>query len=172
MALPRTLIDPKRIYLEPGVRAYERGREVLARYPDAELVEVASHWKIPELFADRELASDWLRMKREVLVLGVKKGLSMRPNGRSADFIAPSSSNGCAMACSYCYVARRRATRTESRVFVNIDEIAASSTGTPGGSSDESPAPNSIDPGRTGCVPTSARTADLSLDCDGVRQRP
>jgi hypothetical protein len=45
------------------VREFERGREVLARFPDAELVEVASHWKIPELFADPELAPDWLRMK-------------------------------------------------------------------------------------------------------------
>ena len=75
MALPRSLIEPKRIYLEPAVREYERGREVLARFPGAELVEVASHWKIPELFADKELAADWLRLKREVLVLGVKKGL-------------------------------------------------------------------------------------------------
>ncbi len=92
MALPRTLIDPKRIYLESAVRSYAHGREVLARYPDAELVEVASHWKIPELTADPDLAANWLRMKRDVLVLGVKKGLAMRPNGRSADFIAPSSS--------------------------------------------------------------------------------
>ncbi len=45
------------------MREFERGREVLARFPDAELVEVASHWKIPELFADPELAPDWLRMK-------------------------------------------------------------------------------------------------------------
>jgi spore photoproduct lyase family protein len=169
MALPRTLIDPKRIYLEPGVRAFERGREVLARYPDAELVEVASHWKIPELFADRELASDWLRMKREVLVLGVKKGLSMRPNGRSADFIAPSSSNGCAMACSYCYVPRRKGYANPVSVFVNIDEIAGSIArharrlGT-------KPEPNSIDP--IDWVYDLGENGDLSLDAtvsDNVR---
>jgi spore photoproduct lyase len=99
MALPLTLIDPKRIYLEPSVPEYPRGREVLARFPMAELIEVASHWKIPEL-QDPALAEDWLKVKREALVLGVKKGMQMRPNGRSADFIAPSSSNGCAMACA------------------------------------------------------------------------
>lgn len=33
MALPRSLIDPKLIYLEPAVRAYPRGRKVLARSP-------------------------------------------------------------------------------------------------------------------------------------------
>jgi spore photoproduct lyase len=101
MSLPRTLIDPKLIYLEPAVRGYPRGREVLARFPGAELVEVASHWNIPQL-ADPALAGDGLKAKRDTLVLGVKKGMQMRPNGRSADFIAPSSSNGCAMACAYC----------------------------------------------------------------------
>ena len=99
--MARALIEPKLIYLEPAVRDYARGRDVLDRFPDASQVEVASHWRIPEL-SDPALAEDWLRVKREILVLGVKKGLAMRPNGRSADFIAPSSSNGCAMACAYC----------------------------------------------------------------------
>jgi hypothetical protein len=83
MALPRTLIDPKLIYMEPAVRDYPRGREVLARFHDAKLVEVASHWNIPQL-ADPALAEDWLKVKRDTLVLGVKKGVGMRPNGRSA----------------------------------------------------------------------------------------
>ena len=81
MSLPRTLIDPKLIYLEPAVRGYPRGREVLARFPGAELVQVASHWNIPQL-ADPALAGDGLKAKRDTLVLGVKKGMQMRPNGR------------------------------------------------------------------------------------------
>jgi spore photoproduct lyase len=122
MALPRALIDPKLIYLEPAIRDYQRGLEVLARFPNAELVEVESHWKIAQL-ADPALAEDWLRVKRDTLVLGVKKGLQMRPNGRSADFIAPSSSNGCAMACAYCYVGRRKGYANPISIFVNIDDI-------------------------------------------------
>ena len=82
MALPKALIEPKLIYLEPIVREYPRGREVLSRFPHAELVEVASHWNIPQL-ADPALAGDWLRVKRDTLVLGVKKSLAIRPNGRS-----------------------------------------------------------------------------------------
>lgn len=92
--LPKTLIDLKLIYLEPAVRYYPPGGGVLARFPVAELVEVASHWKIPQL-ADPAVAGDWLRVKRQVLVLGVKKGMAMRPNGRSADFIAPSLADEC-----------------------------------------------------------------------------
>ena len=99
MSSPAPILDVRRIYLEPAVENYARGREILARFPGAERVPVQSHWRIPDLReGDPE---DWLPRKREVLVLGVKKGLQMRTNGRSADFIAASSSNGCAMACAY-----------------------------------------------------------------------
>ena len=169
MALPLTLIDPKRIYLEPAVREYARGREVLARFPDAELVEVASHWKIPELSADPDLAADWLRLKREVLVLGVKKGLAMRPNGRSADFIAPSSSNGCAMACAYCYVPRRKGYANPVTVFVNLEAIAAA-VDRHARMLGPKPEPNSVDP--VDWVYDLGENGDLSLDAtvsDNVR---
>lgn len=169
MALPATLIDPKTIYLEPKVLDFPRGREVLDRYPDAERIEVASHWKIPQLHGDAALAEDWLKLKRDVLVLGVKKSLSMRPNGRSADFIAPSSSNGCAMACAYCYVPRRKGYSNPVSVFVNVDEIAgaiarhAKRLG-------PKPEPNTIDP--MDWVYDLGENGDLSLDAivsDNVR---
>lgn len=169
MALPRTLIDPKRIYREPAVRSHPRGREILARFPEADLVEVGSHWRIPELSEDPDLAADWLRMKRDVLVLGVKKGLAMRPNGRSADFIAPSSSNGCAMACSYCYVPRRKGYANPVSVFVNVEEIAAAiarHARRPG----PKPEPNTVDP--VDWVYDLGENGDLSLDAtlsDNVR---
>ena len=108
MAVPRQLIAIETIYLEPAVRRYARGQQILAQYPDAELIKVASHWKISNLHGNEGSAEDWLRIKRNVLVLGVKKALTMRPNVRSAHFIAPLTSNGCAMACAYCYVPRRK----------------------------------------------------------------
>jgi spore photoproduct lyase len=123
VAVPKHLIDVKTIYLEPAVKSYARGQHILAQHPAAELIEVDSHWKIPKLHGNEGSAEDWLRIKRDVLVLGVKKGLSMRPNGRSAHFIAPSTSNGCAMACAYCYVPRRKGYANPISIFVNIDEI-------------------------------------------------
>ena len=164
----RPLVEPRRIYLESAVVDYPRGREVLARFPEAERIEVASHWKIPQL-SDPALAEDWLKIKREVLVLGVKKGLQMRPNGRSADFIAPSSSNGCAMACAYCYVGRRKGYANPISVFVNIDETTraiarhAAKLGA-------KPEPNSIDP--SAWVYDLGENGDLSVDAaisDNVR---
>jgi len=120
---PKQLLDIQTIYLEAAVESFPRGREILAKHPEAERVGVPSHWKIPSLHGNEGSAEDWLRIKRDVLVLGVKKSLSMRPNGRSSHFIAPSTSNGCAMACAYCYVPRRKGYANPISVFVNIEEI-------------------------------------------------
>jgi len=122
---PRGLLDVGRIYHEPAVTQYPRGRDILARFPDAERVEVPSHWNIPSLHGNEGSVEDWLRIKRSTLVLGVKKGLTMRPNGRSAHFIAPSTSNGCAMACAYCYVPRRKGFANPISLFVNVEAVCA-----------------------------------------------
>ncbi len=117
------MLQVTRIYAEPAAAASPRGRQIIARWPDAAVVEVASHWQIPELHGDQANVSRWVRIKREALVLGEKKSLSARPNGRSADFIAPSTANGCAMACAYCYVPRRKGYSNPITVFTNIDQI-------------------------------------------------
>ncbi len=117
------LINIDAIYLEPVVREYERGREVLAKYEGAKLIEVPSHWKIPELHGNEGSINDWTSIKKHVLVLGVKKALTCRPNTRSSHFVAPSHSNGCTMACSYCYVPRRKGYANPITIFVNIEQI-------------------------------------------------
>ena len=122
-AAARPLLDVRRIYYEPAAAELPRGREVLDRWPAAELVEVASHWRIPELAGDEANVRRWVRIKTEALVLGVKKSLAARPNGRSSDFIAPSTANGCAMACAYCYVPRRKGFSNPVTVFANIDQV-------------------------------------------------
>ncbi len=123
-ALSRPLLDVRRIYLEPAAAELPRGQQVLARWPDAERVEVDSHWRIPELAGDEANVRRWVRIKTEALVLGVKKSLTARPNGRSSDFVAPSTANGCAMACAYCYVPRRKGFSNPVTVFANIEQIA------------------------------------------------
>jgi spore photoproduct lyase len=114
------LLDVRRIYLEPAAAELPRGQQVLARWPDAERIEVLSHQAVPYTAADVER---WVRVKTEDLVLGVKKSLTARPNGRSSDFIAPSTANGCAMACAYCYVPRRKGYANPVTVFANIERI-------------------------------------------------
>jgi len=117
------LLQVRTVYAEPDAAASPRGRQVLARFPDAELVEVPSHWQIPDLHGNEGNIERWVRVKTETLVLGVKKSVTVRPNGRSADFIAPSTANGCAMACAYCYVPRRKGYANPITVFTNIDQI-------------------------------------------------
>jgi spore photoproduct lyase len=169
MALPKQLIDIERIYLELAVETYTRGQEILAKYPDAERTYVDSHWKIPSLHGNEGNTEDWLRIKRSSLVLGVKKGLTMRPNGRSAHFIAPSTSNGCAMACAYCYVPRRKGYANPISIFVNIDEACAAIE-RHAGRQGILPAPDQIDPKHW--VYDIGENGDLSVDasiCDNVR---
>ncbi len=120
------LLEVDTIYHEPVVPSYARGRDILARFSDARLIEVPSHWNIPELHGDQGSVGRWNQTKRKVLVLGVKKGLSCRPFYRSCDFVAPSQANGCAMACSYCYVVRRKGYANPITTFVNIDDILGS----------------------------------------------
>lgn len=97
---------------------------ILARYPDASVTKVDSHWQIPELA--RADGKDWLKTKRDVLVLGVKSAMEHRVNGRSADYIAASMSNGCLSSCQYCYVARRKGGSNPLTLFVNVEQIADS----------------------------------------------
>ncbi|ALN74934.1 spore photoproduct lyase family protein [Aureimonas sp. AU20] len=160
MAL-RPLIDPTRIYLEPAARAHPRGQAILARFPQAEQVEVESYARIPELFNDPSSVDGWLSIKRDVLVLGLKKSMTLRPNGRSADFIAPSSSNGCAMACSYCYVPRRKGYANPVTIFVNGEDVVAALR-RHAGRLGPKPQPNSVDP--VDWVYDLGENGDLSVD--------
>lgn len=118
------LIDIDTIYVEPEVKSFPRGREILEKFPSARLIEVPSHWKIPSLHGNEGSIQDWIKIKRQTLVLGVKKSLTCRPNERSSHFVAPSISNGCTMACSYCYVPRRKGFSNPITLFVNIEQIS------------------------------------------------
>jgi spore photoproduct lyase len=160
-------LDIQSIYLEPAVESYARGRDILARFPAAKHIPVVSHGRIAELREGDP--ADFLRPKRTVLVLGVKKGLNSRPNGRSADFIAPSSSNGCAMACAYCYVARRKGHANPITVFVNIQDIC-SAVARHAAKQGAKPEPNQVD--RHDWVYDLGENGDLSVDAlvsDNVR---
>ncbi|MEO6550264.1 MAG: spore photoproduct lyase family protein [Ferruginibacter sp.] len=117
------LLDIKEIYMEPEVLSYQRAREILEKYAGAKLIEVPSHWKIPELHGFAGSVEDWISNKKNILVLGIKKSLQARPNTRSSHFVAPSESNGCTMSCSYCYVPRRKGYANPITIFVNIEQI-------------------------------------------------
>jgi len=160
-------LDIARIYVEPAAEALARGQAILARFPEAERIPVESHWRIPELREGDP--GDYLASKKSALVLGVKKGLTFRPNGRSADFIAPSSSNGCAMACAYCYVARRKGHANPITVFANIDGILAA-TARHAARQGPKAEPNQVDP--RDWVYDLGENGDLSVDAaisDNVR---
>ncbi|MEU2119639.1 spore photoproduct lyase family protein [Streptomyces sp. NPDC016459] len=119
----RKLLHVAEIHAEPAAADSWRGRQIIARFPDARLVETDSHWRIPHLHGNEGNVERWVRVKRETLVLGERKSFGVRPNGRSADWIAPGLSNGCAMACAYCYVPRRKGFANPITVFTNVDRV-------------------------------------------------
>ncbi|MBV9678065.1 MAG: spore photoproduct lyase family protein [Acidobacteriaceae bacterium] len=121
--MPSWLLDIQTIYHQPEVLDYQRGREILDTFPRAERIVVDSHWKIPGLNGFEGNLENWNKIKRNVLVLGVKSSLYAQPNSRSSDFIAPSHANGCAMACTYCYVSRQKGFANPITTFVNIEAI-------------------------------------------------
>ena len=65
----------------------------------------------------------FLQAKKASQTQRTRKGLVIRPNGRSADFIIPSFAVGCELACSYCYVARHRAYGNPLEVYDNRKAI-------------------------------------------------
>ncbi|MFF5644690.1 spore photoproduct lyase family protein [[Kitasatospora] papulosa] len=121
----RRLLDVREVYAEPAALDSPRGRQIMARLPGVRVTEIAGHWGIPSLHGNDGNIARWVRIKNGTLVLGVKQTLRTRPNGRSADWIAPGTSNGCAMACAYCYVPRRKGYANPITLFTNIEAIVA-----------------------------------------------
>ncbi|MFB7042305.1 MULTISPECIES: spore photoproduct lyase family protein [unclassified Streptomyces] len=124
-ARARRLLDVAEIHAEPAAADSLRGRQIIARFPGARIVETESHWRVPHLHGNAGNVERWVRIKRDTLVLGERKSFGVRPNGRSADWIAPGLSNGCAMACAYCYVPRRKGFANPVTVFTNVDRVLA-----------------------------------------------
>ena len=163
------LLEVGTIHAEPAAAELPRGREVLARFPEAEVVPVASHWGIPGLHGNPGSVADWNRIKRTQLVLGTLKSPRIRPNGRSSDFIAPSHANGCAMSCAYCYVPRRKGFANPITVFANIEQILRA-TERHVARQGRKPAPNQCDP--VDWVYDIGENSDASVDAwvsDNVR---
>ncbi|MFJ5085423.1 spore photoproduct lyase family protein [Streptomyces sp. NPDC088706] len=121
----RRMLDVREVYAEPAALDSPRGRQIMARLPGVPVTEIASHWGIPSLHGNDGNIARWVRIKSGTLVLGVKQTLRTRHNGRSADWIAPGPSNGCAMACAYCYVPRRKGYANPITLFTNIEAIVA-----------------------------------------------
>ncbi|WP_413759325.1 spore photoproduct lyase family protein [Streptomyces sp. MMBL 11-3] len=121
----RRMLDVREVYAEPAALDSPRGQQIMSRLPGVKVTEVDGHWLIPALHGNDGNISRWARIKTDTLVLGVKQSLTTRPNGRSADWIAPGASNGCAMACAYCYVPRRKGFANPITLFTNIEAIVA-----------------------------------------------
>ena len=166
----RQLLDVAMIYVERGAEKYARTHDILRRFPNAERREVASHWQIPGLHGNEGNVDSWVQIKRTVMVLGVRKSFPFRDNGRSSDFVAPGISNGCAMACAYCYVPRRKGFANPITTYVNIAAIEQAIIRHAAKLPRQRPEPSQVDPSRW--VYEIGENGDCSADalvCDNLR---
>jgi spore photoproduct lyase len=118
------LFAPAEVYVEKAARDYPLGRALVERYAGLgiPIVEVEAHHRIESL---REVPDRMLTRLKRVLVVGVRKSLRIVPNNRSADYIVPFTSSGCAASCLYCYLLCTFFSSSYLRVFVNREEIWA-----------------------------------------------
>lgn len=166
----RQIVDVGLIYLEKGAEGFPRAREILARFPRAERREVASHWMIPGLHGNEGNVDAWVQIKRTVLVLGVRKSFPFRDNGRSSDFVAPGISNGCALACAYCYVPRRKGFANPITTYVNLEAIQRAILRHAARLPRQRPDPSQVDPSLW--MYEIGENGDCSVDalvCDNLR---
>lgn len=123
------MLNITKLYIEPDALKHKRGQDIVDQYPDADKHIIDSHWNIETIHQNKEIVEEWNRIKSTVLIVGIKKSISARPNSRSSDWIAPSHSSGCTMSCAYCYVARRKGYANPITVFANIERIKSYITG-------------------------------------------
>ena len=174
-ASARQLVDVATIYVERGAEEFARTHDILRRFPQAERREVASHWQIPGLHGNEGNVNSWVQIKRTVLVLGVRKSFPFRDNGRSSDFVAPGISNGCAMACAYCYVPRRKGFANPITTYVNIGAIEKALIRHTAKMPRQRPEPSQVDPslwvyeiGENGDCSADALVSDNLRDLVGI----
>lgn len=65
----------------------------------------------------------YMTAKKAGQISRARKDLSVKPNGRSADFIIPSFAVGCGLVCTYCYVSRHRPLGNPIEQLTNTEEI-------------------------------------------------
>ena len=122
MFIPKTIYIDKNIYKKESWK--NKLTTILSKYEEASTKEVDSHWNIKEIAS---LPYDkWIKSKREILVLGIKKDCNITENGRSTDFIFPAHANGCLSSCSYCFTQRRKQGANPLSIFLNTEELIES----------------------------------------------
>ena len=113
----------KKLYYDPRIFKYEYGKKLFEKYKYLEKHEIKTHWQIPEINRDEKNKYKWMKIKSQVLILGIKAGLKVQCGSRSCDFGTQSPCHGCPMACSYCYVARSKGYANPVTIFANIDRV-------------------------------------------------
>ena len=110
----------EKIYFEPNILEYERGRFLFEKYSNLPHINIESHNNIPELRAYSN--KDFTKLKK-YLIIGTRKTHKYTVNHKISDFLVPFTSSGCSAICQYCYLVCNYNKCSYLRVFVNKEEI-------------------------------------------------
>lgn len=110
----------EKIYYEPNILEYERGKFLFEKYSNLPHIKINSHNNIPELRAYSN--KDFTKLKK-YLILGTRKTHKYTVNHKISDFLVPFTSSGCSAICQYCYLVCNYNKCSYLRIFVNKEEI-------------------------------------------------
>ena len=110
----------EKIYFEPNILEYERGRFLFEKYSNLPHIKIESHNNIPELRAYSN--KDFTKLKK-YLILGTRKTHKYTVNHKISDYLVPFTSSGCSAICQYCYLVCNYNKCSYMRIFVNKEEI-------------------------------------------------
>ena len=112
-----------RVIHEPGIFEFPRAQEIRARFPDATYIEIEPRHVATQFSGNAGPADRWMENKRSTVILATHTSMNSSLNGRAAHWNLPEQSSGCAMACTYCYVARAQGYAKPVTVFADIDRL-------------------------------------------------
>jgi len=119
---------PRRVLFEEAALDYDLGRRLWLRFteesarPRPEVRVIPSHNRVTGLPGDTP--AEAYREAKRTLVVGVRKGLNLKPCHPSADYQLPLVTS-CPGLCEYCYLQTTLGPRPYIRVYVNVDDILA-----------------------------------------------
>lgn len=111
---------PEKVYYEPGILAYDLGKQLKDKYQDVNWIPIDNHNNIEELRTQAN--QEFPKMKR-YLIVGVRKSLRYTPNHKVSDFLVPYTSSGCSAMCLYCYLVCSFNKCSYFRLFVNREAM-------------------------------------------------
>lgn len=116
--------EPDYVFFEPKAVDYPLGRAIYDRFErlGIPISMTTSHNQVRGIPGETDIEK--YKNAKRTLVVGVRKTLKFDPSFPSAEYALPLST-GCMGHCHYCYLQTTMGTKPYIRIYVNLEEILA-----------------------------------------------